>query len=429
MIAVLHASQLQGTVTAAASKSGMQRACALAFLNNGSTLIKNPGNSEDVLAALEIIRQLGATLTQNGDGSITVLSNGKPVVSGMIDCNESGLSLRMFTAIAALGDSVIRLGGKGSLLKRPVGFYDSVLPQLHVSISSNNGLPPITVCGPMEPADISIDSSSSSQYLTGILLAFAKATRQSVVVEVQQLKSKPYIDLTLQMLEHFGYDVRQTSPSTFQVNPVPPRERHIVYEVESDWSGSAFLLVAGALAGDVNVKGLDIHSAQGDKAILDVLALAGADLSVDEGRIRVTNTLPLRPFDFDATHYPDLFPPLVALAASCPGISTIRGVSRLAAKESDRAASLKDVFSRMNVNIQTETDTMTILGSTAVTGADVYAHQDHRIAMACAVAALNATSAMRIEGAESVNKSYPAFFDHLKLLGASVSLTGNTTSS
>ncbi len=420
MIAFISPSAINGIITAAPSKSAMQRACALALLNNGVTVIQNPGESNDDLAAINIIKALGAEIHFE-DGQMIVDSSGY-IMGADIDCGESGLSLRMFAAIAALADHKLRITGSGSLLKRPVHFFDDIFPLLKVETKTSNGFLPVYIKGPLMPSDITIDGSMSSQYLTGLLFAFAKTTKTKVCITVNNLKSKPYIDLSLVMLKHFGYTVWHEEYSKFYIEPVEQPESKFIYYTEADWSGAAFLLVAAAIAGDVRIKGLDIYSTQADREIMDVLALAGANVTVDGTCVLVNDQDELKAFEFDATDCPDLFPPLVALAAYCKGTTTIKGISRLAGKESDRAETLKDVFGRMGIGILLNDDNMIIHGGKPVQGAKVESHHDHRIAMACAVAALKATGTVSIIAAEAVNKSYPGFYDHLQLLGASVSL-------
>jgi 3-phosphoshikimate 1-carboxyvinyltransferase len=193
------------------------------------------------------------------------------------------------------------------------------------------------------------------------------------------------------------------------------------YTVEGDWSGGAFLLVAGAIAGPITVRGLDLSSTQADRAIVDAMMDANAAIAMEAKGIKI-HPGGLKGFQFDANDCPDLFPPLVALAAYCKGRTTIKGVSRLVHKESNRALTLQDEFDKMGVLIKLERDEMLIQGNGIVKGADVHSHHDHRIAMACAVAGLKATSEMVIEEAMAVKKSYPDFYNDLKSLGANVSL-------
>jgi 3-phosphoshikimate 1-carboxyvinyltransferase len=219
--------------------------------------------------------------------------------------------------------------------------------KLGIEIASNKGMLPIKIKGPLQPKDITIDGSLSSQFLTGLLFAFAKAATEPVTITVNNLKSKPYIDLTLQVMKDFGYVGENNNYESFTINPKPLNPKPLNYTVEGDWSGGAFLLVAGAIAGKIVVKGLDVFSTQADKAILKAIMDCGANISIEEKQIEVAPALELKPFHFNATDCPDLFPPLVALAAYCNGTSVIEGVSRLAHKESNRGLTLQEEFAKM----------------------------------------------------------------------------------
>lgn len=415
--------KIKGNLNAPASKSAMQRACALAYLNSGKTTIHNPGTSNDDLAALGIIRSLGAMIFEPDPHSLEITA-GKPESNDgkaiNIDCGESGLSIRMFAPIAAMGSNIINIAGSGSLIRRPMNFFDEVFPEIGISVKTSNGFLPIQLRGPLKPVNIEIDGSLSSQFLTGILIAFAASAKEVVTVKVKDLKSKPYIDLTLQMLAKFGYKITNQYYEQFIIHPVGPMEKEITYTVEGDWSGAAFLLVAGAIAGEVTVKGLDVFSSQADRAILQVLMAAKANIGVSESSIDVKSSSNLEPFHFDATDCPDLFPPLVALAAYCKGTSVIEGVYRLTHKESNRALTLQVEFKKLGVEIRLQDDLMIIAGGSTLNGASVSSHHDHRIAMALAVAGLCAEGNVIIEDAHAIDKSYPAFFQHLASAGAMI---------
>ena len=210
----------------------------------------------------------------------------------------------------------------------------------------------------------------------------------------------------------------------FSAEPVTQNDAILHYSVEGDWSNAAFLLVGGAVAGNIILKGMDLNSVQGDKAVLEVLKKANAAMQLADDEIKISNS-DLVGFTFDATDCPDLFPPLVALASHCKGISKIRGVHRLAHKESDRAATLQQEFSKLNISVTFEDDEMIIKGGNGLQSAAVSSHNDHRIAMATAVAGLKGNSEMIISGAEAVNKSYPQFWADMKTLGANISLNDN----
>lgn len=255
-------------------------------------------------------------------------------------------------------------------------------------------------------------------------MAYAKAATTPVTISVLNLKSKPYIDLTLQMMKQFDYNITNHNYEQFVIQPQTPNSMPQTVIVEGDWSGVAFLLVAGAIAGPITIKGLELFSTQGDKAILNALMDCGCNISIEEKQVSINSPLGNggKAFHFNATDCPDLFPPLVALAAYCNGVSVIEGVNRLSHKESNRSLSLQEEFKKMGVEIKIQDDLMMITGGSGLNGATVHSHHDHRIAMACAVAALKANGQTVIEDAQAVNKSYPGFYDDLKLLGANVSL-------
>jgi len=414
---------LKGVIQAPASKSSMQRACAAALVAKGISEIRNPGHSNDDKAAMDIISRLGAKLEEQATDLLRFNSEGIHPVAPFIDCGESGLSIRMFTPLVALSDKEITIKGSGSLVTRPMDFFDEILPQLGVKVKTQGGKLPLVIQGPLKPATISVDGSLSSQFLTGLLLAYAAAGASNVSIHVNDLKSRPYIDLTLDVMKRFGLKTPENRDyrEFYFDDSVTAAEAIHHYTVEGDWSGGAFLLVAGAIAGPITVRGLDIASTQADKAIVQALMQANAGIAIDAKEIQLHPSA-LSAFEFDATDCPDLFPPLVALAAYCKGVTRIKGVSRLAHKESDRGLTLQEEFGKMGVVIHIDGDLMRIEGGKGLKGAAVSSRHDHRIAMACAVAALKATGETSIEHAEAVNKSYPDFYNDLRALGAAVSL-------
>ncbi|MBW8684002.1 3-phosphoshikimate 1-carboxyvinyltransferase [Chitinophaga rhizophila] len=411
---------ISGTVTANPSKSAMQRAVAAALLSNGTSIIRNPGLSNDCLAALDVAGKLGAEIKRNED-HIAITSKGVQPVADEINCGESGLGIRMFTPIAATSDKAITINGHGSLTTRPMDFFEQVLPQLDVKCTTREGKLPLKIQGPLQPKNITIDGSLSSQFLTGLLMAYG-ASAENVTITVKDLKSKPYIALTLQLMEQFGVQVKEEHFETFHFGK---RQSYNAgeYTVEGDWSGAAFLLVAAAVAGKAEVHHLNTQSAQSDKAILEALEKCGAGLLPGVFTV-IVEKQKLQAFDFDATDCPDLFPPLVALAANCEGTTKIIGVNRLAHKESDRGKTLQEEFGKMGIVIDLHGDEMLVHGGTGIKGAVVSSHNDHRIAMACAVAGLTADAPVVIEDAEAINKSYPEFYDHLQQIGGIVKQQG-----
>ena len=421
MIATVHPSHINGTVRAPRSKSDMQRATAAALLHNGRTVIKDPGRSNDDLAALEVIQKLGATVLDKGE-YINIESRGVNPSNNEINCGESGLGVRMFTPIAALSSNELLVAGSGSLLKRPMNFFDDIFPLLGIKIQSNEGKLPMKIHGPLQPSNIEVDGSLSSQFLTGLLMAYAASDASGVTITVNDLKSKPYIDMTLRVIKSFGMKlplVKNYREFIFENSHHDYSENDITYAVEGDWSGAAFLFVAGAIANEIRVEGMREDSVQADKKILEAIKDAGAKIIYADGVYKITPSI-LNAFEFDATECPDLFPPLVALAAYCKGITKIKGANRLTHKESNRALTLQDVFGRMGIEIELKDDWMFVHGGSPLQPATVHSHHDHRIAMAAAVAALKATGPIVIEEAEAINKSYPAFYNDVISLGATI---------
>ena len=411
---IIQPSTINGEMIANSSKSYMQRALACSLLAKGVSVLENPSRCNDSMSAYHIIENLGATITDNGDN--LVICGGLSPKSDVLDVGESGLGIRMFTPIAALNSVNLQLIGKGSLSERPIDMMLNPLKSLGAKISTNNGFVPISVCGPLKGGVTEIDGSISSQFLTGLLLALPLADNYSVL-HVKNLKSKPYIDMTLSILEKFGIEITNANYELFHING-QQQFKPTRFSVEADWSGVAFMLVAGAVAGMVKVKNVSSNSKQADVAIMDALRKVGADVICDNNEITVSKNC-LKSFEFDATECPDLFPPLVTLAANCKGKSIIKGTGRLIHKESNRANVLQNEFRKLNVKIELEDDVMMVHGG-SISGGIVNSHNDHRIAMAGAIAALTATDSVTIENFECINKSYPTFFDDLKSIGGHI---------
>jgi 3-phosphoshikimate 1-carboxyvinyltransferase len=411
---IIHPSLVKGSVTAPSSKSMTQRAIAAAMLCTGTSTLKNVSDCNDSLAALEMIQKLGAEIVPGGD-EVTIMG-GFLLRSQQLNCGESGLAMRMFAPIAALHRKEITFTGEGSLTKRPVNMIGEALTQLGAGFYSQNGLLPFSVKGPFQGGKATIDGSVSSQLLTGLLMALPLAGNDSEI-SVNNLKSKPYVSMTIKLLEDFGVKIENRN---FELFRIPGNQRYNPgeYTIEGDWSGAAFLLVAGAINGNLTAKGINQSSEQSDKAILDVLKMTGAQMKIDSDFVEIQKS-ELQAFSFDATECPDLFPPLAALAAYCKGTSNIQGVERLLHKESNRAVAIQQELSKLGIEVLIKDNVMSIKGGN-VSEAFVYSHNDHRIAMMAAVMALGADGPVLIQGAECVAKSYPGFFADLEKLGAGI---------
>ncbi|MFH1520747.1 MAG: 3-phosphoshikimate 1-carboxyvinyltransferase [Candidatus Micrarchaeota archaeon] len=401
---------IAGELKAPSSKSMMQRAVAIAALAKGKTTITNPSFCDDSLAAISIAKALGAEIEVKEDS--VIVNATRELKSDIINCNESGLCMRMFSPIAALFDKEITLTGSGSLLSRPVTMIEQPLTLLGAEIKTNNGLPPVRIKGPIRGGKIIVDGSISSQFISGLLIALPLCKEDSEI-EIIDLKSKGYVAMTESMIFTFGANVQIDDLMKKVVVNGNQSYHGREFAVDGDWSGSSFLLVAGAIAGEVNVNTLG-NSMQPDQQIKSVLMDVGAELVLNSDEIFVSKS-ELRAFEFDATDSPDLFPPLVALACNCKGKSVIHGVERLAHKESNRAHVLVHEFTRIGADIKINGNRMEITGK-KLRGGIVDSNGDHRIAMAGAVAALTSENGVEIKNPECVSKSYPEFFEDLKRL-------------
>lgn len=403
------------TIKAPSSKSYAQRAVAAALLAQGRTTLRgvdlDQDMSDDTRAAIDVAKKLGARVVEQR-GKYYIDGRLRPR-SSEINIGESGLSTRLFTPIAALLGEPITITGHGSIMRRPMELMIKPLQDLGVKVSSNNGYLPITVCGPLRGGrTVEVDGSLSSQFLTGLLMALPLADNDTTLI-VNNLQSKPYIDITLSVLRDFGVEVSHTAYEKFYI----AGNQHYTatnYTIEGDWSGASCLLVLRAISGlDFEVSNLNADSVQADRAIERAIALATAN-----GEAGGEASSKLRGFDFDATHCPDLFPALVALAAHCRGESRLVGTERLTHKESDRATALRDEFAKLGVSVDiSEPNVMRVLGGCVASGAVIDPHGDHRIAMAAAVAAWDRE--VSIEDRDVVNKSYPAFWEDLAMAASS----------
>jgi 3-phosphoshikimate 1-carboxyvinyltransferase len=401
-------SEIKGRLAAPPSKSVTIRALAAAFLCRGVSTIINPSLCNDALSAFGIIENLGGEVDRQGV-EVTVKGSGGPSETPppeRIQCGESGLCMRMFTPIAALSGMPVTVEGRGSLTSRPMRMLEQI-SAFGAVCETTGGCAPLTIGGKLRGGNVEIDGQESSQFLTGLLMALPLCESPSVL-RVSGLASRPYVALTLELLKQYAVEVsRDEEYRTFFVAG-GQQYRPCRFTVEGDWSGAAFLMVAAAIAGSISVTGLSPESPQADRAILEALVLANARVETRGDCVYVEHDR-LKAFDFDATDCPDLVPPLVALAAHCEGKSTVYGTQRLFHKESNRATALFSEFSKLGIAIEIVGDRMDICGG-AVKGGAVDSHNDHRIAMACAVAGLRARGTVTIRDVGAVAKSYPSFF-------------------
>ncbi len=417
MIIKISPSAIKGSINAPSSKSYAQRALAASLLAKGTSILRNPSRCKDALAAMEVIKSLGAEIEDNGDHLI--IAGGLSPRTNELNFGEAGLGIRLFASIVALNNKEIKLTGEGSLTKRPMGLIADALNALGVKCKTKDGYLPLSVEGPIKGGEIEVDGSLSSQVLSGLIMALPMTENDSVI-KVINLKSTPYIDMTLELMDAFKVKVNTNNYQEFHI---PGKQLYHPTEIniEGDWSGAAFILVAGAIAGEVEVTELNSDSKQADKAIMDALEQTGAKLKVKDNTISCSKpSKPLQAFFMNATHCPDLFPPLVALAAHCSGISIITGVDRLIHKESNRAKALLEEMTKLGVKIHVHMNEMIIEGPTAIQKATIDSHKDHRIAMAATVVAMAGQNDIQITDAECIEKSYPEFYQDIKKLGGEI---------
>jgi 3-phosphoshikimate 1-carboxyvinyltransferase len=411
-------SSVRGTVNAPPSKSAMQRYIAGALLSNGVSQIFSPSFCDDSMAAIAIAEALGAEISVSDD--LVIVRGGFKPDRNEIFCGESGLATRMFTPIAALHNKEILINGKGSVLNRSLKMIERPLADLGVAVSSNKGYLPLKVQGPLSGGVVQADGSVSSQFITGLLMALPLTQKDSRII-VDNLVSKPYIDLTIRILKEFGIEILNHEYKEFTVRG---RQEYVAgdFTVEGDWSGAAFLLVMGAMGGEVKITNLDPGSPQADKAIIEALSLAGAKIRRSDKSIIVTKS-DLQGFEFDISDCPDLAPPLAVLGLACKGKTIIKGTGRLTAKESDRGKTLEESLTSIGAKIRNLDERIEIEGCIPLQGGIAESHNDHRIAMALAIASFKSKSPVCINGMECINKSYPGFINDLTKLGGNITIT------
>lgn len=403
---------VKGIIAPPSSKSYAQRAIALALLAQGKSILRNIEFCKDTRSALSCIEALGAKVEVLDHNTIAIEGGLRPQTN-TLQVGESGLATRLFTPIASLWHEAVTIQGEGTLLHRPMIMMIEPLRALGVEVRDGGGYLPIEVKGPIHGGEIEVDGSISSQFITGLLLSLPLA-EDDTTLHVTSPVSTPYIDMTIDTARLYGIEIMQKEGDYTEFF-IEGGQKYTPADIsiEGDWSGASSMLVAGAIAGEVTVKNISTLSKQADTAIIRALERAGAGIIIEQDSITVSKR-PLKAFTFDATNAPDLFPALAALAAAAEGVSIIIGTSRLRHKESDRAETLRQEYEKLGIEIDiSEENVMKIRGGN-IKPAVVFSHGDHRIAMSLAISALRCEGEVIIEQAESVEKSYPTFFEDLE---------------
>jgi 3-phosphoshikimate 1-carboxyvinyltransferase len=402
-----------GNIFISSSKSDGQRALILALLSSKKTEIHNLGKSKDELAVFKAIQDLGAKCEQISKNTIQIEGISELENDVEINLGESGLGFRILCSVCSLFNKNVILKAEGSLKSRPMHFFEEVLPKFGVKVTSNNGLAPIKICGPISGNELEIDASLSSQFLSGLLitLAFSKSNSR---LHVKNLNSVPYLEMTLNSLKKFGIEIENNSFENFKISG-NQKANAVKYFVEGDWSSASFWLVASALGQDISVSNLDLTSLQADKIILEILKNANCGVLMNKEQISISGE-ERKNFHVDLTHSPDLFPILAIYAALTPGKNTLVGTKRLIHKESNRALSLKTELNKLNIDVKLTENEMIIHGQNKINGGIIDSHNDHRIAMAFGVLGMFTENKIVINQAECVQKSYPDFWLDLEKL-------------
>ena len=419
-------SVLNGEVLAPPSKSYTHRAVVMASLAE-QTIVKRPLLSADTAATIRACEALGAVIREKGDSLIVDGVKGKPSVpDSIIDVANSGTTLRLLMAVSALCDGTTVLTGDDSIRTRPNTPLIDVLNQLGASVIStrDNGMAPIEVRGPMTGGEAVMDGSISSQFFSALLMACPLCRTRTVVKVDGELKSRPYVEITIEMLESAGIEIELVEDDKGHLSfIIPPNQSYELteYTVPGDFSSASYLLAAGALAGGgITVGGL-YPNKQGDAAIIPILQDMGANLEWDQerGEVRV-NKSQLTGVTVDVGMTPDLVPTLAVLGALSGGEMVIENAGHVRYKETDRLHAMTVELGKMGVDITEEPDRLVIRGG-GLHGARVSGWHDHRIVMALTVAGMVAGDTV-IDTAESVDISYPGFFEAMKSLGGDITL-------
>ena len=411
--------RLQGRVHAPGSKAYTHRALTASLLTRGETNIQGALVCDDTCNTLDAIEELGAKVRE-ARNEITIRGAGAPLSPGNpIDCGESGATFRFLTAISCASRDRITLTARSGLADRPIKPLLDALEKLGASIQTqqaSNHLR-LSLQGPLKGGTTSINGDISSQFITGLLMAAPLARRDVEMIIGGRIESRPYVDLTLAILKQHGIKIEEEN-GTFYV-PAPQTYQPTVHPVPSDFSSTAFLIAAGGTAGDtISLTGFEgNYGLEPDSAILGLLPKMGVKIEKNDDELNVSKSQ-IQAFEFDASNHPDLVPVLEVLAAQAQGQTRITGVKRLRYKESDRLTTIPEELTKMGAKFKVGDDLVVIDGVDRLTGGQLSSHRDHRVAMACATAALAAKGESVIDDAGVVSKSYPAFFTDMEKLGA-----------
>ncbi|WP_129722917.1 3-phosphoshikimate 1-carboxyvinyltransferase [Xylanivirga thermophila] len=411
-------SKLGGSIDTPPSKSICHRAIIAAALSNGTSHIKPIVPSDDILATLNAIESLGASIT-SVENTLSITGKGYPILTNpIIDCNESGSTMRFIIPPVLLTGEKAVVTGKGRLSKRPLEPYVEIFNRQNIIYHMDEDNLPLYIKGKLLPGSFEVRGDISSQFITGLMFALPLLREDSTIDITGELESKGYIDLTIDVLKAFSIDIINDGYKRFYI-PGNQAYKPIKYIVESDFSQAAFFLVAGALGNNIICRGLNIKSTQGDRVILDILQKAGCSISNSKEYISVSPSM-LNGLDIDVKNCPDLVPILAVLGSLSNGMTRIYNAQRLRYKESNRLKAISSELSKIGAYIKETDDGLLINGRPYLDGGEVDSWNDHRIAMALSIASTRCKQPITIRNSQAVKKSYPHFFDDFISLGGIV---------
>ena len=414
-----------GVIAAPPSKSMAHRAVLCAALAVGRSHITHLEFSKDISATLSAAAQLCAAVdTGADDAAVQGLGHFLPLTAP-VDCCESGSTLRFLIPIASLTGQPVTFTGRGRLMERPQSVYETLYREQNLRFEQSPA--GLTVEGALTPGNYRLAGNVSSQFISGLLFATPLMEAPSTIEVRAPFESRSYVDLTTDAMQKFGVKVsvraRKDGSATYKV-AAPQHYAAADMDVEGDYSQAAFLAMLGSTVGGITITGLPSGSHQGDRVILDILKQCGAKFERSGSHVTFHRSL-LKAVEIDLADCPDLGPVLIALGCFCSGTTIIRNAGRLRIKECDRIAAMQEELAKMGGTVKADGDTLTIEGCALhKPTAPLNGHNDHRIVMAMAVAALAAGQPAVIEGANAVNKSWPDFFEVIKGLGAHVTNQG-----
>ncbi len=413
-------SELKGKVIVPTSKSICHRAIICASLCDGISNIGNVDFSRDIEATCDAMENLGAEI-QRGKNNLIVKGNSRiHVKNTSINCLQSGSTIRFLIPIAATIDEEIIFTGEGKLVKRPLDIYYDIFDSQKIYYKNFKGKLPLILKGKLKSGEYRVRGDVSSQFITGLLFALPRLNGDSTIYVTTPLESKPYVDITLDLLKKFGINVDEDGHGKYTVRGGQKYKSRDYYEVEGDFSQSAFWLIMGALGKGITCCGLKKDSLQGDKIVVDILRKMGVKIEWEKGGLVVSPARKIYSSTIDASQCPDLVPALAVLASVSCGTTEIKNAGRLRVKESDRLKAISMELSKIGGNVVEKEDGLIIAGREKLTGGEVNSWDDHRIAMALAAVSSKCQNPMIIKGAECVKKSYPNFWKDFKNLGGNI---------